>query len=91
VTARYRASYPDADLSQTWMVPPGGANASTMFVVVYDRADESIRFEGIEVPTQRAGCVAAISRVNGLDTEPLLLHAMLSDGWRDWPLHQRLQ
>ncbi len=93
VTARYTAVYADADLSETWTVSQDATrpSPSTMFVVAYDRADESIRFRGIEVPARRAACIAKIARVEGLERSPLLLHATLASDWRDDPLHQRLR
>ena len=92
ITERYDATVPDADLSRTWhLAADTPSTAPTMFVIAYDRADESIRFRGIEIPSDRTACIARVSRVDDLGAEPLLLHAFLVPGWREEPLYQRLQ
>lgn len=93
LTARYESRYRDADLTDTRRIPlvAMATSQTTAFVVAYDRADESIRFRGVEVPSDRADCVAGIFRVDGLDAEPLLLNTTLAAGWRDARLYQRLQ
>ena len=84
---------PDADLSETITVPLHTRTSipTRQFIAAYDRADESIRFRGIEIAADRADCVAAISRVDGLDRTPLLINTTLGAGWRQEPLYQRLR
>src|SRR5262249_41939329 len=55
VTIRYEAKVADADLSQQIEVPvrPHMATLTELFVPVYDSADESIRFRGVEVASDR--------------------------------------
>ena len=82
----------DADLSETRSVPlAAAASPSEELVVAYDRADESIRFRGIEVPSDSVQCVGGVSRVEGLDRAPLLLTTTLRAGWRTDALYQRLR
>lgn len=89
LTARYESVYPDADLSETRALDV--RSQTTAFVAAYDRADESIRFRGVEVPADRAACVAGIFRVEGLESEPLLLTTTLAAGWPDTRLYQQLR
>jgi len=93
LTVRYEAVYPDADLTETINVPlhPAEAEPTVAFLAVFDRADESVRFRGIETAADRADCVGAVSRVDGLGRTPLLLNTVLSAGWRTLALYQRLQ
>ena len=93
VTVRYDGRRPPSDLSEVVRVrPPLGTSVpTTLFVVAYDWADDSIRFRGIEVPADRASCVARIGRVDGLEHEPLLLTTTLGANWREEHLYQRLQ
>jgi hypothetical protein len=92
LTIRYRGRTADVDLSQTLAVPlhPHGAAATMVFTPAYDRADESVRFRGVEVPTDRTRCVGGLFLVEGLDRTPLLLTTVLASNWRDEALHQRL-
>ena len=62
-----------------------------LFIAAYDRADESIRFRGIEVASDRAQCVGDLSLVEDLDVTPLLLTTRLGANWRDQPLFQRFR
>jgi hypothetical protein len=93
LTVRYEADYPDADLSETVIVPVSqdAARPTMKFIAAYDRGDESIRFRGLETPADRASCVAAVFRVDGLERTPLLLNTTLDANWREEPLHQRLR
>jgi hypothetical protein len=93
VTIRYDAKEADADLSQQIDVPvrPHAGRPTELFVPVYDRADESIRFRGVEVPSDRAGCFDAVDRVDGLEHAPLLLTTILAADWRQERLYQRLR
>ena len=92
IIVRYSGNPPDVDLSELITVHLRKAAAPTMlFVATYDRADESIRFRGIEVASAQSQCVGALSTVVGLDTTPLLLTTQLAPGWRDGRLFERLQ
>ena len=92
LTVRYSASVADADLSEDLVVPlrPHAAAPTRLFITAFDRADESIRFRGVEVAPEQARCIARLSRVDGLDQTPLLLTTRLSEGWRDQRLAERL-
>lgn len=92
LTIRYQGRTADVDLSQTLTVPlhPQGAVPTMVFTPAYDRADESVRFRGVEVSTDRMRCVGGLFLVKGLDRTPLLLTTVLAANWRDETLHQRL-
>ena len=62
-----------------------------LFVSTFDRADESIRFRGIELPAHLAKCLSAVSTVGVLDSTPLLLTVWLAPGWRSENLFQQLR
>src|SRR5262249_38920901 len=92
VTVRYDGRRRDSDLSEVVRVHlPSGTSPTTLIVVAYDWANDFIRFRGIEVPADRAGCIARIARVDGLDREPSLLTTTLPADWRQERLYQRLQ
>jgi hypothetical protein len=92
LTIRYQGKAADVDLSQTLSVPlhPHAAAPTMVFTPAYDRADESVRLRGVEVPEDRRRCVGELFLVEGLDRTPLLLTAVLAANWRDEALHQRL-
>ena len=92
LTIRYQGRTADVDLSQTLAVPlhPHGAAPTMVFTPSYDRADESVRLRGVEVPADRVRCVGGLFLVEGLDRTPLLLTTVLATNWRDKALHQRL-
>jgi hypothetical protein len=92
VTVRYSASVADADLSEDLVVPlrPHAASPTRLYITAFDRADESIRFRGVEVAREQARCITRVSRVDGLDRTPLLLTARLSEGWHNQRLAERL-
>src|SRR5262249_57052545 len=93
LTARYEAAAHDLDFSEdlTTRLAGGGAARSILFLAVYERGNESVRFRGLETRSGDVRCIAAVSRVDGLEREPLLLTAMLVPGWRDRPLYQRFR
>jgi hypothetical protein len=93
VTLRYDGRRRDADLSEAINVRlrSSAVPSTTLFFVAYDWADDYIRFRGIEVAADRAPCVAELSRVEGLEGTPLLLTTVLSAGWREERLYQRLR
>jgi hypothetical protein len=93
VTIRYSGKTPDVDLSEQVAVQlrQSPQRPTALFIAAYDRADESIRFRGIEVASDRAHCVGDLSRVEDLDAAPLLLTTRLGANWRDEPLFQRFQ
>jgi hypothetical protein len=93
VTIRYSAVVPDADLSygKTVRLRHVPAAPTTLFVAAYDRADESVRFRGIEVAADQVRCVGGLSQVEGIDQEPLLLTTTLAADWRHERLYQRLR
>ena len=91
VTIRYSGRTPDVDLSEQVAVHlrQSPQRPTTLFIAAVDRADESIRFRGIEVDSDRAQCVGDLSRVEGLDATPLLLTTRLGANWRNESLFQR--
>jgi len=92
IVVRYSGDPPDVDLSEPLTVHIARASApTTLYVAAYDRADESIRFRGIEVPTARANCVGGLADVQGLASTPLLLTTQLAPGWRGEQLFERLR
>jgi hypothetical protein len=93
VTIRYSGNPPDVDLSESITIRLGAAAPAptTLYVAAFDRADESIRFRGVEVTAERSRCVGGLSIVEGLDTAPLLLTTQLGPAWRDERLHERLR
>ncbi len=92
IVVRYSGNPPDVDLSESVTVPVRAAAEPTLLVVsTFDRADESIRFRGIELPASLAKCLSTISKVDGLDSTPLLLTVRLAPGWRGDKLFQRLR
>jgi len=92
VTIRYDGRRRDADLSEsiTVRLRPRGSAPTTLFVVAYDWADDSIRFRGIEVAAGQVHCVGELSRVEGVERTPLLLTTTLGADWREERLYQRL-
>ena len=92
LTIRYQGRTADVDLSQTVTVPlhPQGAAPTMVFTPAFDRADESVRLRGVEIPADRPGCVGGLFLVEGLVRTPLLLTTVLAANWRDETLHQRL-
>jgi hypothetical protein len=91
-TLRYSGNPPDVDLSEPITVHVGAASGSTvLYAAVFDRADESIRFRGLELPSADVRCVGSVSTVEGLDTTPLLLTTQLAPGWRSQSLFERLR
>jgi hypothetical protein len=93
VTARYSSSYSDANLSEDLLValPQNVAGPTTLYLAVYDRADESIRFRGIEVAASDRPCLTRIARVQGIESTPLLLTTRLGADWRGSSLAQHLR
>ena len=93
VTIRYSGKTSDVDLSEQVAVhlQQSPQRPTTLFIAAYDRADESIRFRGIEVASDRAQCVGDLSLVEDLDATPLLLTTRLGGNWRDQPLFQRFR
>ena len=92
VVVRYSGNPPDVDLTEALTVPVEAGGAPTMlFVSTFDRADESIRFRGIELPAHLAKCLSAVSTVGVLDSTPLLLTVWLAPGWRSENLFQQLR
>ena len=91
VTIRYSGRTPDVDLSEQVAVHlrRSPQRPTTLFIAAVDRADESIRFRGIEVASERAQCVGDLSRVEDLEATPLLLTTRLGANWRDESLFQR--
>jgi len=90
LVVRYSGDVPDVDLSEPLIVHVArSAVPTTLYVAAYDRADESIRFRGVELPTTRADCVSGVADVRGLDSTPLLLTSQLAPGWRDGDLVER--
>ena len=92
LTVRYQGRTGDVDLSQTVTVQPAphGTAPTMVFTPAFDRADESVRLRGVEVPADRVGCVGGLFLVEGLDRTPLLLTTVLAANWRDEALYQRL-
>ncbi len=92
LTVRYSAIFADADLSEDLVVPlqANAASPTRLFIAAFDRADESIRFRGVEVVPGQARCVVRLSRAHGLEQTPLLLTTRLADGWHDERLVERL-
>ncbi len=91
LTIRYFGNVADVDLSESLTVHVSRAGApTTLFIAAYDRADESIRFRGIELPTVHAHCIGGLSEVKGVESTPLLLTTQLAPGWRDRKLFERL-
>jgi hypothetical protein len=92
VVVRYSGEPADVDLSEQMIVHVRASAApTTVLAATFDRADESIRFRGFEVPWSQADCVAGLSIVDGLDATPLLLTAQLAPGWRSERLFERLR
>jgi hypothetical protein len=93
LTIRYSGNPPDVNLSEPITIPLRRApKASTLlFIATNDRADESIRFRGVEVGAHHAQCVSRLWRVEGLDGVPLLLTTTLAADWRAERLFQRLR
>jgi hypothetical protein len=93
VTIRYSGAVPDADLSyrKTVRLQRSPVDPTTLFVAAYDRADETVRFRGIEVAADQVRCVGRLLRVEGIDHEPLLLTTTLAADWRQQPPYQRLR
>jgi hypothetical protein len=91
VTLRYTSTLPELDFSETIDVDVAPSAPPTLFIVAFDRPDETSRFRGIEVDRAAASCVAGVSEVRGLERTPLLLNTTLAANWRDRPLHQRLR
>jgi hypothetical protein len=92
LTVRYQGKTADVDLSEALAVtlrPPG--MSTMLFIPAYDRADESIRFRGIEAATDDARCIGAVFHLEGLNRTPLLLTTVLAANWRDGALYQRLR
>jgi hypothetical protein len=93
LTIRYQGSQPDVDLSEpmTARLQRDPQVPTTLFIAAYDRADQSIRFRGIELAADQAQCLGGLSRVDGLERTPLLLTTALAADWRDEALYQRLR
>ncbi|HWW84189.1 MAG TPA: hypothetical protein VNZ26_11330 [Vicinamibacterales bacterium] len=93
LTIRYQATLPELDFSETLLVQLRGdtERSTRVFVPTYDRPEDTSRFRGIEIPSNRLRCVAEISRVQGIDRTPLLLTTTLVPDWRAAPLYQRLR
>jgi hypothetical protein len=93
LTVRYQGRTADVDLSERLAVPLGSGRSTptVVFIPAYDRADESVRFRGIEVTSSHSRCVGGLFRVEGLDRLPLLMTTVLAADWRDGSLFQRLR
>ena len=93
VTLRYDGRRRDADLSESIDVPlrSSALAATTLYAVTYDWRGDYIRFRGIEVDADRIQCLGDLSIVEGLEQTPLLLTSVLSTGWREGRLFQRLR
>ncbi len=87
---RYEATLPELDFSERKIVHLTG-DAPTLFLVAFDRPDDSTRFRGVELATDHASCVSGVFRVDGLRRTPLLLTTVLAVNWRDGALYQRLR
>lgn len=93
---RYRAERAAADFSRpfTVRVAPDGS-LTRMWFAVYELgdtvADRRYRFAGLEVPTPRASCVAAMGRLSGVDNVPLLIDVTRDERWEETPLYARLR
>jgi hypothetical protein len=93
LTIRYSGSRLDVDLSEPITIPLRRAPKvpTLLFIAAYDRADESIRFRGVEVAAYQAPCVSRLWHVEDLDRVPLLLTTRLPADWRRERLFQRLR
>jgi hypothetical protein len=93
VTVRYEASLPELDFStlKTVRLMSNPAVPTTLFLPIYDRPDDSVRFRGFEAPADRVRCIGGLFRSEGLDRTPLLLTTTLTADWRREPLYQRLR
>lgn len=93
ITIRYSAEVADADLSEDMVIPlrSGAAMPTRVFIPTFDRADETIRFRGLEIADDRARCITNVAAVRGLEQTPLLLTARLGEGWRGENLFERFK
>jgi hypothetical protein len=88
VTFQYSPTSPYRGLTSTLPLARSDAlrNERTMlFEPVYSG------FASVDLRGTRPGCLTSLSRVTGLDDEPLWLPLALDPGWRDAPLYQTIQ
>jgi hypothetical protein len=90
VTFRYDAARDSADYSLDTILTfeRHGPPVEVFFPAYYVKGESW--FDGVEVPRGFEQCVQEVTRVNNLDSLPLLLNLTLSAGWERTPLYQRL-
>jgi hypothetical protein len=93
IVIRYAGDRDDADLSESIAVPLRNTDRTptTLYFAAYDRADESIRFRGVELDSGRARCIADAAVVEADASLPLLLTTRLGPEWREDRLYERLR
>src|SRR5262249_271600 len=96
VTFKYWYETKTSDFSKEALVrlTADGQPTRVFFPAFYDRSWSSAEgpsgsyFEGVELPREYAGCLAALYRITDLERYPMLLNITFAPGWENAAAHQ---